>query len=125
MKLVSTTAPHPRRIAVQDVVEVTLDGRDFLVATAHGRLMGADVHLEGHAAALEQLSLLARLADPRLRLVHAEIDSVELAAEQMAQVFEVMPEGGAVMFLCRTPEVREAAEELLDIHLAVETLTRH
>ena len=125
MKLMSTTAAHPRRIAVQDVVEVTMAGRDFLVATGQGQLMGADLHMVADARALDQLSLLSQLSDPPMRVVHAEIDSVDLAAGQMAKVFDVMPEGGAVMFLCRTAEVQEAVEELLDIHRAVEPLTRH
>jgi hypothetical protein len=125
MKFISIAAEHRRRIALHEVVEVNAQGRSFLVATGQGQLMGADVHMEEDAAALEQLTTLARLAEPPVQVVHAELDRVELAAEQMARTFEVLPDGSAVMFLCRSAAVREAAEELLDIHRTTEPLTRH
>lgn len=125
MKFVSTNVQPRRRIAVQDVTEINVNGRNLLVATGQGHLMGSDVQLEADAAALEHLTLLAQLTDPPLQVVHAEIDSVELASRQMAQVFDVLPDGGAVMFLCRTQAAREAAEDLLAAHRATEPLTRH
>lgn len=101
------------------VLRTVLEGRRYLVAVTHGRVVDGQVELGlPGVECLRQVVEHCREEDPEARLHFAELTAGPRLAREMAQVFDRVGDGGAIVFLCRSQATSTAALGLLNVRLS-------
>ncbi|HSI59218.1 MAG TPA: hypothetical protein VLA16_16775 [Ideonella sp.] len=127
MHVVSTAAMRQQPCAAFGLVfNTVVDDRSYLVAVAQGRVEGGNVEfgLEG-GECLRHLAERSQQVDPDASVHFAEIGRADRAGDRMREIFEVVEDGAAIMFLCRSAAICDAAFTLLNVHLPPGSVTRH
>lgn len=127
MHVVSTTAFHQQASTEFCLVfNTVVDDRSYLVGVTQGRVQGSDVQLglEG-SECLRHLAERSQMGDPDASVHFAEIGSEVRAAERMQEIFGVVEDGAAIMFLCGSAALCDTAFALLNVQLPPGSVTRH
>jgi len=127
MHVVSTAALRPQTSADFCLVfNTVVDDRSYLVAVTQGRSAAGDVQLGlAGGECLRHLAERTQLGDPDASVHFAEIGSADRAEQRMGEVFDVIDDGAAIMFLCRNAAVCDAAFALLNVQLPPGSVTLH
>lgn len=94
--------------------DTAIENKHVFVACGVGRIKGRDAHLTETAQATLH-SLIAYANDDSAAITLAEIATVAAASVRVRKALDAADEKSVVFFVCRSPEVYDAAVEALGV----------
>lgn len=100
------------------LLRTVLGGRRYLVAVTRGRVVEGQVEVGPQGVeCLQQVVNHCGQAHPDAALHFAEMSAGPGLARELAQVFERVDDGGAIVFLCGSAETCAAVLGLLNVRM--------